>query len=150
MAVLTQTDEEIKRSIVEELYWDDRVDAADVKVEVRDGRAFLSGTVPTYSARTAAEEDARAVAGGGTVDNNLTVKHPTQMAIPTDEELEANVLSALRWYADFDPSNIQAAAAGGWITLRGTVESYWQKLHAEDIVLPMTGVVDIDNQLTIG
>jgi len=149
MAILTQTDEDIKKGIVDELYWDDRVDAADVNVEVRDGRVILSGTVPTYNARTAAEEDARAVVGAGTVDNDLTVKHPTHVAIPTDEELEANILSALRWYAEFDPSNIEATAAGGWVTLRGAVESYWQKVRAEEIVAPMTGVSGVTNELAV-
>lgn len=149
MAVLVQTDKDIKRSIVEELYWDDRVDAADVKVEVRAGRAFLSGTVPTYNARTAAEEDARAVVGTGRVDNDLTVKHPTHVEMPNDDELAANIMSALRWYADFDPSNITATSDGGWVTLRGTVRSYWQKFRAEDIVLPMTGVGGVTNELAV-
>jgi osmotically-inducible protein OsmY len=149
MAVQTRTDEEIKKAIVDELYWDDRIDAADVKTEVRDGRVFLSGTVPTYTARTAAEEDARAIAGGDAVDNDLSVKFPTHVEIPSDEELEANILSALRWYAEFDPSNIEAQADGGWITLRGTVRSYWQKIRAEDIVQPMTGVSGVTNELAV-
>lgn len=149
MAILTQTDEDIKRGIVEELYWDDRVDAADVKVEVRDGRATLSGTVPTYNARTAAEEDARAIVGAGIVDNQLTVKHPTHVRVPTDEELEANVMSTLRWHAEIDPSDIEARADGGWITLRGTVESYWQKVETEALILPMTGVRGVSNELAV-
>lgn len=149
MATVTQTDEEIKKAIVDEFYWDDRVDAAEVKVEVRDGRVFLSGTVPTYNARTAAEEDARAVAGADTVDNDLTVKFPTHAQIPTDDELNANVMSALRWYAEFDPSNIEADAEGGWVTLHGEVESYWQKLRAADIIQPMTGVAGVTNELAV-
>ncbi|MGE5296756.1 MAG: BON domain-containing protein [Solirubrobacterales bacterium] len=149
MAVLTQTDEQIKKAIVDELYWDERVDAADVKVEVRDGHVFLSGTVPTNNARTAAEDDARAVSGGGELDNDLTVKFPTHMQIPSDDELEANVMSALRWYAEFDASNIEAEAEGGWVTLRGEVETYWQKLRAEDIVQPMTGVAGVTNELAV-
>lgn len=149
MAISTQTDEDIKKGIVDELYWDDRVDAADVKVEVREGRVALSGTVPTYNARAAAEEDAQAVAGRGTVDNDLAVKYPMHVTIPTDDELEANVMSALRWYAEFDPSNIEATADGGWVTLRGTVGSYWQKVRAEDIVRPMTGVGGVTNELAV-
>lgn len=149
MTILIQTDEELKKGIVDELYWDDRVDAADVNVEVRDGRAILTGTVPTYRARTAAEEDTWAIVGAGEVDNDLTVKHPTHVQIPSDDELEANIMSALRWYADFDPSNIEARADGGWITLRGTVETLSQKIHTEDIVLPMTGVSGVTNELAV-
>lgn len=148
MTIAIQTDEDIKRSVVDELYWDDRVDAADVRVEVHDGRVTLSGTVPTYAARIAAEEDARAIVGGGTVSNELTVQYPVA-ELPSTGELEANVLAALQWDSEVDPSDIEVRADAGWITLRGTVESYWQKARAEDLTLHMSGVRGVSNELAV-
>jgi len=60
MAVATRTDEEVKKNVADELSWDDRVDATDVSVDVRDGRVVFSGTVLTYAARRAAAELPRA------------------------------------------------------------------------------------------
>jgi hyperosmotically inducible protein len=51
---MIRTDEAIKRDLIDELYWDYRVDAFNVKAEVSDGRVELTGSVPSYSARHAA------------------------------------------------------------------------------------------------
>lgn len=44
---MIRADEEIKRDLVDELYWDYRVDASNVKAEVSDGKVRLTGTVPS-------------------------------------------------------------------------------------------------------
>jgi len=49
------TDEKIKKQVVDQLYWDARVDASDVKVEVSDRNVILTGTVPSYGVRQAVE-----------------------------------------------------------------------------------------------
>ncbi len=149
MAVATRTDEDIKKDLIDELYWDDRVDAADVKAEIRDGRVILSGTVPTYASRTAAEEDAFAVAGTRDVVNDLTVKYPIGIELPTDAEIESRVTDALRWDVQVDASNIRVNSDARWITLKGTVPSYWQKVKAEDIALGKYGVRGVTNELAV-
>jgi osmotically-inducible protein OsmY len=150
MAVATHTDEEIKKDIVDELYWDDRVDAADVNVEVHDGRVVLSGTVPTYAARRAAEEDARAILGGvGEIENRLTVKHPAWMPVPSDDEIESTIMNMLRWDAEINGSDVRAVSDAGWVTLKGTVPAYWQKLKAEDVALTVKGVRGVTNELAV-
>jgi hyperosmotically inducible protein len=55
---MARTEEQIKRDVVDQLYWDNRVDASDVTVEVSNGTVTLRGTVPTYFASTAALNDA--------------------------------------------------------------------------------------------
>jgi osmotically-inducible protein OsmY len=92
-------------------------------VDVSQARVVLTGTVSTYDARTAAEEDAWRVAGVDTVDNQLTVRYPPGEAVPTDEEIASNALNTLRWQTDIDLSDVEIAVAGGHVTLRGTVDS---------------------------
>ena len=46
---MKRLDENIKKDIVDELYWDNRIDASQVNVTVNDGIVTLSGSVPTYS-----------------------------------------------------------------------------------------------------
>ena len=69
----SRTDADIQRDVIESLYWDTRVDAADVGVLVDDGRVTLVGTVPTYRARAAARDDALVIRDVTEVDNRLAV-----------------------------------------------------------------------------
>ncbi len=149
MAVSIYTDEEVRQRVVDELRWDDRVDGAEVNVEVHDGRVVLSGRVPTYTARRVAEEDAEAVAGTGEVENRLVVKHPTALETPTDDEIESILTNMLRWDSDIDASEVRVTADAGWVTLKGIVPAYWQKLKAEDIAVSVRGVHGVTNELAV-
>jgi osmotically-inducible protein OsmY len=69
-----KTDWEIEQEINDELFWSPFVDADQVKVEVEDGVAELTGTVDTWAEREAAEENA--LEGGALiVDNDLAVSY---------------------------------------------------------------------------
>jgi osmotically-inducible protein OsmY len=150
MAVGTRTDKEVQRDILGALSWDDRVDAANVSVEVRDDRVALSGTVPSHAARRAAEEDVRAVVGDDReIENRLAIKHAEGMRVPTDDELEAIIRNMLQWSAEIDASDLRAIADAGRVTLKGTVPAYWQKLRAEDIALSVRGVRGVTNELAV-
>jgi osmotically-inducible protein OsmY len=79
MAVIAHTDEEVKKSIIDELYWDDRVDAAldrniyvdpgQVEVKVDHGVVTPMGTTPNESGYCAA----RYTRGVADIDNQLTI-----------------------------------------------------------------------------
>lgn len=72
--VSAKTDWEIERNIKDELFWSPFVDADQVKVEVDNGVAELTGTVDTWSEREAAGENA--LEGGALiVDNDLAVSY---------------------------------------------------------------------------
>lgn len=50
-------DEKIKKNVTDQLYWDHRVDASDVQIEVDEGVVTLSGNVPSFTAKDAAYDD---------------------------------------------------------------------------------------------
>ena len=79
---MVPTDEKIKKDITDELYWDYRVDASNVKVEVSDGEVTLTGTVRDHTARTAANADAWGIAGVRQVTNLLTARLPPDFVAP--------------------------------------------------------------------
>jgi osmotically-inducible protein OsmY len=149
MAIATRTDEEVKKDIVDELYWDGRVDASDVKVEVFDGDVTLSGTVPNYRAHNAADEDAWAMSGVRYVRNNLTVKYPAGVTVPTDAEISSNIENILLWQPNIDSTDINVIVENGWVILRGSVDALWKKARAEELVLGLSGVLGITNELAI-
>jgi len=68
-----QTDAEIREEINDELWWSPFVDSDDVKVQVDDGVATLTGVVEDFGERDAATENA--YEGGAVwVDNDLTIQ----------------------------------------------------------------------------
>ncbi|MFO7985320.1 MAG: BON domain-containing protein [Desulfatiglandaceae bacterium] len=146
---MARTDEQIKKDVVDELYWDDRVDASKVTVEVSNVTVTLRGEVPTYFSRTAAYNDTLGIVGVISVRNQLSVRYPTGISVPTDEELESKIRRRLDWNPDIDVLDLEIDVTAGEVTLRGTVDAYWKKIHAEDLVALEPGVVFINNHLAI-
>lgn len=149
MALATRASEDIKKDVIDQLYWDDRIDASNVKAEVTNGAVTLTGSVPTYAARQAAQEDAWLIPGVSSVDNLLEVAYPTEFERPTDAELQANLSTAMSWEPHLPGSDIEVSVQGGWVTLNGSVDAYWKKLRAEEIATTLTGVLGVTNELAV-
>jgi osmotically-inducible protein OsmY len=141
--------EEIKRNVVDQLYWDTRIDASDVGVKVDRNKVELTGTVPNYGARYAAEFDTRQIPGVKEVDNNISVLYPSTIEIPVDEDIRERVKNMLAWNPSIDSSKIEISVISGQVRLEGSVDSYWKKLRAEDITTQVAGVVSVENLLSI-
>ncbi len=140
------TDENIKTQVVDQLFWDSRVDSADVDVMVNKGRVTLKGIVPSYKAKTAGLWDAYLVRGVTYVDNQLHVKYPK---VPTDDKIEEYIGNILMWDMDLDNSNIAVSVDNGLTTLTGTTKSYWEKYLAEEDAYRVGGVTHVINELGI-
>jgi len=146
---MIRTDEAIKRDLIDELYWDYRVDASNVKAEVSDGKVTLSGTVPSYSARSAAVTAAWGIDGVNEVTNLLTVQFPPTFVVPTDAEIKTSADRTLAWNPDVYSTDIDVTVTGGVVRLEGTVDDYWKRWKAEDLVSNLKGVIDVENHLTV-
>ncbi|MFW5757636.1 MAG: BON domain-containing protein, partial [Bacteroidota bacterium] len=101
-----QTDEFIKQDIIDHLVWDDSIDANDIHVSVNDGVVELTGTVPGYTTKLAAEEDARQVKGVIDVDNSLEIVFPPQTSRPSDAAITSNIENKLLWNSSINAANI--------------------------------------------
>lgn len=144
-----KTEELTKQDIVDELAWDDSVDANDVTVTVHDGVVELNGTVPTYAAKTAAERDAYLASDVTRVINNLTVRFPATKVVPTDTEITTSVENKLNWNSQINSTGIRVITTDGIVTLSGVVDTYWEKGLAEDVARYTNGVIDVVNDLTV-
>ena len=142
-----QTDERIKKDIVDQLFWDDRLNAADVNVDVANGQVILFGKVATNQARTAAEEDARAIHGVHSLENQIAVR---VAAPPELADIGNRVERVLEWNPDVDHAKIDVTVQeDGVVTLRGAVNALWKKAAAEELVLTIQGVQGVSNELTV-
>ena len=146
---MPRTDEEIKKDVIDQIFWDDSVNAADVKAEVLDGRGTLTGTAPSYTARASVVRDAWAVVGVRDVDNQVAVQLPSDLKVPKDEEIRASARSILQWKTDLDDTKIQIDVQGGIVTLKGTVDTFWKRFEAEEALVDLGGVIELVNELAV-
>lgn len=144
-----KTTEEIKKSVVDQLAWDSRVDASDIRVTAEGMAVTLDGTVPSYSARNAAENVAWSVIGVTGVENNLAVEFPQAFEAPNDAGVKSSVEQLLEWNTAVDESDITVAVNAGIVTLEGTTPTYWEKDRAEGIAQTAAGVLSVVNKLAV-
>lgn len=143
------TDEDTKKKIVDTLYWDDRVDASRIDVEVSGGCATLRGTASSYSAKQAAVRDVRRTAGVTDVVDEIEIEHPTGEEVPSDEELRTSIMDLLKWNPDIESDDVEVNVYERIVTLEGTVGAYWKKMRGEELISYFAGVREIKNHLTV-
>src|SRR5262245_24210187 len=149
MAIATKqvrTDDDIRDSVLEELKWDPKIASPDVAVAVRDGVVTLTGFVPSYWEKDAAEKAAKRVYGVKAVANDLEVKLSSSR---TDPEIARDIVQELQSHISIPASNIKATVRNGWVTLEGNVDWQYQKLLAESAVKKIRGVIGVTNNIEV-
>src|SRR5258707_11385947 len=87
-----RSDDEIRNSLLMELKWDPKITSTDIGIAVKDGVATLTGFVPSYWEKDAAERAAKRVSGVKSVANDLEVKLPTRR---TEQEIDRDIVHQL-------------------------------------------------------
>lgn len=149
MVTPNRTDADIQRDVVESLYWDVRLDSADVGVTVHDGTVTLHGSVPTYRARSAAREDAQVIRDVVDVDNRLEVEVSAELDTPDDDELRATVQDVLRADPDLGAAAIDVTVDQGTVHLTGSVPTFWERELARSVSVTLPGVRGLVNELVV-
>ncbi len=140
--------ENIKKNVVDNLYWDTRVDSSDIKITTEDGKVTLTGEVPSYNAMEAAIDNVWNVAGVKSVNNKLNVQFPAKLTVPSDDDIQSNIQNILLWDIDIDSTDINISVNNGIVSLEGTVDSFWKLYHIENKA-NVTGVKEIVNKLAV-
>ena len=143
-----KTDKELKQDVEDELDWEPRVKAAHIGVAVTNGVVTLSGHVPSFAEKYAAESATKRLYGVHAVADELEVKLPGS-AIRTDEDIAAACVNALK--ADYlvPDERIKIVVSDGWVTADGLVDWQYQKDAAFKALRHLTGVKGLANNITI-
>jgi len=141
--------EEMSASILDQLAWDDRVEAGDINVEVIGTTARLTGTVPSYADKRYAQIDAMQISGIMAVENQLVVEYPSYIGIPSDPDIQSNIKTILALHRNIPLSRIRIDVHEGVVLLEGSVDSQVQKEKVEELAADVSGVMDIRNDLAI-
>lgn len=143
-----KTNAEIQRDIYEELKWDSRINEGDIGVSVDNGIVTLSGTIPTYAEKWAAEEATQKVAGVTAVVNKIDVKLAS-MHVRDDQDIARSALEALKWNVFVPQHGLKLMVEKAWITLGGKVDFDHQRKAAENAVRHLAGVRGVTNELIV-
>jgi osmotically-inducible protein OsmY len=138
----------LRQSILDELEFEPSIDAANIGVAVDDGIVTLTGHVGSYVEKLTAERVVQGVKGVRAVAQELEVRFPGDRK-SADDEIAKRALDLIAWDTTVPKDQVRIKVQGGWITLSGEVEWYFQKQAAEHAVRKLSGVVGVLNELTI-
>jgi osmotically-inducible protein OsmY len=143
-----KTDAHIQTDVMQELKWDPSVTHEHIGVAVSDGIVTLSGIVPSYIEKSAAEKAAERVEGVKAVVEKIEVKIPGSFH-KDDEDIAKAIITQLRWHTQVPDELVKASVEKGWVELAGEVEWEFQRRAAERVVRGLSGVRGITNKITI-
>ncbi len=144
----TKDDAELQADVLAEIARDPRFRPAEIGVEVDSGVVTLTGTVSSYPKLAAAAEIAAEIAGVKGVANDLTLEISSAF-VRTDTELVAAIREALRWDIDVPDEKIEIIVRNGRVTLKGTVDYWYERIAAVKAVERLSGVVAVSDQIGV-
>ena len=149
MATKTQTrsDNSLRDDVLLELKWDPKISSAsDIAVAVKDGVVTLSGFVPRFWEKDAAEKAVKRVYGVRGIANDIEVKLFWQR---TDPEIARDAVHELESHVSIPADRIKVTVKDGWVSLEGTVDWEFQRILAKSAVKKLKGVTGVTNKIEI-
>ena len=137
----------LQQAVRDELEWEPAVTAAHVGVTAKDGVVTLTGHVPTFWEKGAAEAAAARVKGVKAVVEEIKVG---LLGNPEpDERLAEDALRNLSKDTSLPEDRVRVKVEKGHITLTGEVEWKFQKTAAEAAIHKLPGLTWVTNKITI-
>ena len=118
-----------------------------VRMTVRDGVVYLTGSAASYAQKWAIERAASRVIGVKDVRDHVAV-HPQTADAIADHDIEGAAGAALAWDIRV-PAGVRAGVTDGVLRLQGTVDRPWQREAAEDAVRNLLGLRDLVNEIRL-
>lgn len=137
-------DIEIRAEILNTFKWNWNTLNDTIKVEVFNGWVTLSGELEWNYQKEAAKEAVNNMIGVKGVINDITIKSQNDNKVD-----EINLQLVMQNHLVLDSKDIQIEVSHSNITLKGKVDSWFQKELAERIAWKARGVINVDNELLI-
>ena len=144
---MLRTDEQIKKDVVDQLFWDSRLDAANIDTEVVGGTVVLKGSVDDYFSKRVAGIDAQSIKGVRRVDNQLRIRGATPAT--AREVILERVRQVLAVHSEVNLHSLKVFMEGDVLFLEGVVDAYWKKQLAEELAYQVLGVTEVENRIGV-
>jgi osmotically-inducible protein OsmY len=143
-----RNDADIGRDMESELQWDPSIDNRRIGVTVNNGVVTLTGDVPHYSSRWAAEDSAKRICGVRAIANDIQIKISASDE-RTDTDIAEAAANAIRWNVSLSDTEIKPVVKEGWVSLTGHVTWGYQRFAAETAVRHLMGVKGVSNEISV-
>lgn len=143
-----KTDSQLQQDVMDELQWEPRVDYANIGVAAKDGIITLTGFVPSYASKIAAEKAARRVKGVRGLAEEIEVRFASDPKT-ADPEIAKRIADMFDWSATIPKGKINVKVEHGWVTLTGTVPWHYQRETAKDVAARINGVKGVTNLIDV-
>ena len=139
------SDAVLKKTVRDALDQDTRLNASDISIKVSYGSVTLDGSVYSHYEKRIAEQDASDVVGVGWVTNNLFagVDKREDWAVRDDVKFNLDTDAATEGF------DIDAKVKDDIVTLSGSVHTWYERSHAEDVASRVKGVKKVIDRITI-
>ena len=141
------TDEQLRRDVTDELFWESKVDSDAVAVSAENGIVTLRGTVGSPREKHEARRAAERVFGVLLVVNDLDVR-PLDENRREDAELRGDVLRAFTLNS-LVPPTVDAHVKDGFVTLTGTASWQSERFEAEKVAGSVPGVTGVHDEIVL-
>ena len=137
-------DTEIAEEILNILKWNLNILQEKIVIKVHRGWIYLDGTLDWNYQRESAIMAMSNFSGVKGVINNIKIK--SELKKQVEKETIENAFNR-NWALNYD--SVYVDVSGCKVTLRGTVDSFYEKEEAERIAWNTLGVCAVNNELTI-
>ena len=141
-------DKELRQLVMDELEFEPSIESAGIGVSAAHGVITLTGHVPSYTQKLAAERAAWRVKGVKAIAQEIEVRLPGDVRTK-DDDIATRALNVLAWNTSVPRDAVKVRVSSGWITLSGQVDWNYQRTAAESAVRKLTGVVGVVNDITL-
>src|ERR1700750_1331689 len=140
-------DQDLVANVVDELFWDPKVDSEAIAVTAEDGVVPVRGTVGSFREKREVKKAAERVWGVVSVNNELKVE---MMGDQRREyaDLRGDVLEVLM-LDSLVPTTVDVWIDHGLVGLTGTVDWQYQRDEAEFIAGNVIGVAGVENDIDL-
>jgi len=141
-------DKELRQNVIDELDFEPSIDSSDIGVAVENGVVTVTGHVPNYTQKLAAERAVWRVKGVKAIAQEIEVRIPSEKT-ETDDEIAKRAVNMLAWNAAVPKDAIHVKVQKGWVTLTGDLNWNYQREAAETAVRKLSGVTGVINNITL-
>jgi osmotically-inducible protein OsmY len=142
------TDKDLRNEVIKLLDWDTRIDASNIKVEVKDGEVTVTGNTSCLFENSVINKELSKIPGVKKVNNELDIVCIME-EIPGDKEIKENIETLLKINSTIDESTIEVEVNHSVVYLKGNIDSFYQKKEIENAVYKVAGVRGVTNELAV-
>jgi osmotically-inducible protein OsmY len=143
-----KTDTQVQKDVIEELQWEQAVNASQIGVAVKGGVVTLAGQVGSFAEKWDAERAAQRVSGVKALAIEIEVELPGS-SHRSDADIARSAENVLEWSTYLPRDHVKVMVEDGWITLTGEVDWEYQKQAAATAVRYLMGVKGMSDEIAI-